>query len=98
MIEKYLEKKVADKKIRNSGIEMLRLVCVCFFIMSHMLPGVFGDDGNYNRQPYIIAVLDSIFSVSVAMFMFISGYFGCKFSWKRYTFIISSFDGKTMVS
>jgi len=71
-----------NKIQRNSNIELLRIVCILFVIMHHVL--VHGR-GIYNVEPYpwLYGFINQLCYVAVNVFILISGYFTIRFSWQK---------------
>lgn len=70
------------KENRNSNIELLRIVCMCFIIAGHVIMKYSSDDLGTNEY-YISNVLRSFFIVAVNCFVIISGYFGIKLNIRK---------------
>ena len=74
-------------KTRNTNIEILRLVLMMSIFCWHILVHGFGfkdiNSGGYMYNENIGIVLSSLFAPATYCFMFISGYYGMKFSVKK---------------
>lgn len=70
------------KQDRNSNIELLRIICMCFIIGGHVIMKYNGDDLGTNEY-YISNILRSFFIVAVNCFVIISGYFEIKLNIKK---------------
>lgn len=82
-----MEKIVTNvKQQRNSSIELLRFILMCFIFCGHILVHGYdfknlGLEGfTYDGNIIIALILNSLFSSAVYCFVFISGYYGIKFS------------------
>lgn len=73
---------------RNTNIEILRLILmICIFVLHIFVHGFgFKNYGNsdYELNPYITFVFVSLFAPATYCFMFISGYYGIRFSLKKF--------------
>lgn len=83
------------KAKRNSSIELLRYLLMFFIVIWHSLVHGIGltniggiPDFGIKYLPSLI--ICSIVCVSVDCFMFISGYFGIRFTWKGFISIVFS--------
>lgn len=64
-------------KFRNSNIELLRIICMCFVIGGHIIMRYSG--GDIGTTEYFIGnILRSFFMMSVNCYIIISGFFGIK--------------------
>lgn len=70
------------KENRNSNIELLRIICMCFIIAGHVIMMYSGDVLGTNEY-YISNILRSFFIVAVNCFVIISGYFGIKLNIRK---------------
>ena len=71
-------------KERKSNIELLRIVCMFFIMLEHIL--IMGTDFFTNPIGNQLVVANSIIGftyIGVNCFILITGYFGAAFSWKR---------------
>ena len=69
-------------KIRNSNIELLRIVCMCFVIGSHTIMQYKSVEIG-TAEYYIGNILRSFFMVAVNCFVIISGYFGINLNLRK---------------
>lgn len=70
-------------KVRNSNIELLRIISMLFIISHHFLVHgmhIWQDSSSSN---FLLLSLDACFYVAVNVFVLISGYFGIRFEWKK---------------
>ena len=65
---------------RNSSVELLRIILMVFIVMHHVINSVIAP--NFSLHAW--ACVDVILHTAVIVFVLISGYFGIKFSWKRF--------------
>lgn len=70
---------VQRQKLRNSSIELLRIVCMMFIVMHHIIITTIAP--NFCNPFY--NVLDTIFHIAVVVFVIITGYFGISFKLGR---------------
>jgi len=71
-------------KERNSNIELLRIVCILFVIMHHVLVhgcGIYKD--SVESYPWLLSFVNQLCYVAVNVFVLISGYFSIRFSWQK---------------
>lgn len=69
---------------RNSNIELLRIVCILFVIIHHILThgcGIYS--GNLTPYPWFASYINQLCYVAVNVFVLISGYFTIRLSWKK---------------
>ena len=71
------------QKLRNSNIELMRIVAILFVISHHfLLHGMnIWEDMSWNN--FTLLALDSSFYIAVNVFILISGYCGIRFEWKK---------------
>lgn len=70
--------------MRQSNIELLRIICMFFIVLEHIL--IMGTDFFANPVGNQLVVANTIIGftyVGVNCFILITGYFGADFSWKR---------------
>ena len=72
------------KKERNSSIELLRILLMVMIIMHHVVSSVIAP--GFSSHGW--ACLDVVLHTAVIVFVLISGYFGIRFSWKRFVSLI----------
>lgn len=71
-------------KVRNSNIELLRIIAMTFIVIWHI--SVHAQKGELNSHNYIVAFC----TTGVNLFILISGYFGIKLTWKNLLTLIST--------
>lgn len=72
-------------QIRQSNIELLRLVCILMITVHHLIClgitlNVHAGDANYMKAFWAIT---GFLYIGVNVFILISGYFGIKFKWRK---------------
>lgn len=78
-----------EKVLRESNIELLRIVLIMMIISHHIivhgldLRSITNSNFQVKDSTYIELVLNSFFVIGVNGFVFVSGYFGIKFNIKR---------------
>lgn len=77
------KKNYTHKTIRNSNVEILRLLCAFLIVISHMITNAYGDESPVPHSPSYIVFLTSVCSIMVSSFMLISGYYSISFSWRK---------------
>ncbi len=74
------------KTERESGIELLRIICIWFIFLMHEIGGIEGAMLNY-KYPVIwkglLCIINALCNTDITVFVLISGYFGIKYSGKR---------------
>ncbi len=75
----------AQAKPRESGIELLRLVCMFYIILHHFIVHGLGLAGYDNGMGMTDSILNGFFVIAVNCFILISGYFGIKPRWRGIT-------------
>lgn len=71
-------------KERNSNIELLRIVCILFVLVHHILyHGVGIYRGACESYPYLYSFVNQLCYVAVDVFFLISGYFAIRTNWKK---------------
>ncbi len=82
--------------LRQSNIELLRIVAILFVICHHIIVhGLKIYDMPIEAYPWLYSFVNCICYVGVNVFILISGYFSIKFSWKKlplYNAILSLFN------
>ena len=73
-----------NTKVRNSNIELLRIIAMTFIVIWHI--SVHAQKGELNSHNYIVAFC----TTGVNLFILISGYFGIKLTWKNLLTLIST--------
>lgn len=74
--------------VRNSNIELLRLICMFLILVHHILvrvytvPLILLGEGNIGWSESLAIILNSLCYIGVNCFFLISGYFGLKFKWR----------------
>lgn len=71
-------------KQRESGIELLRLICMLFILLHHFLIHGLDCVGVHGGPVKGWIIMDSLFIIAVNCFVLISGYFGIKAKWKGF--------------
>jgi len=74
-----------EKKIRNSSIELLRIICMFGIILMHTF-GIFYTTCTGIDLVYGV-LINSVFNIGVTIFMLITGYYGAKFTPKRIIYL-----------
>lgn len=69
------------KNERNSGIELLRLLCIFGIITMHTFAGIDTGASPFNMAVHVL--VNSLFNTGVTCFVLISGYFGIRFDLKK---------------
>lgn len=70
---------------RNGGIELLRILCMFGFVCLHVIGySSIAPFGNQNPQSWFLLHLRYLLNVGVDIFAFISGYFGIRFSIRKF--------------
>lgn len=69
--------------MRNSNIELLRIISMLFIISHHFLVHGMNIWQDSSLSNFCLLSLDACFYVAVNVFILISGYFGIKFVWKK---------------
>jgi peptidoglycan/LPS O-acetylase OafA/YrhL len=88
-----MAKRITAKKERESGLELLRLVCMLFILFHHFILNGLGS-ASYGKLATVEGItLNSFVCVAVNCFVLISGYFGIKAGWKGFfrLYIMCSF-------
>ena len=70
-------------KLRNSNIELLRIVAMFFIISHHFLVHGMNIWQNSSWDNLTLLSLDSLFFIGVNVFVLISGYYTIRFDWKK---------------
>ena len=92
-----------EKEIRQSNIELLRVVLILMIICHHVvvhglgLKNILSDDFEITNSTRIEVILNSFLVLGVNTFVFISGYFGIKFNIKKVIFIVVQVVGYSVV-
>lgn len=69
------------KAIRNSSIEVLRLLCILGITVMHSFAGIDTSASILNTEVHVL--YNSLFNVGVTCFVLISGYYGIRFNAKK---------------
>ncbi|MCQ2596883.1 MAG: hypothetical protein MJ181_03465 [Treponema sp.] len=70
---------------RNGGIELLRILCMFGFVCLHVIGySSIAPFGNQNPQSWFLLHLRYLLNVGVDVFAFISGYYGIRFSIRKF--------------
>lgn len=70
-------------KLRNSNIELLRIVAMLFIISHHFLVHGMNIWQDSSWDNLTLLSLDSLFFIGVNVFVLISGYYTIRFDWKK---------------
>lgn len=69
---------------RDSNIELLRIVCILFVLVHHILyHGVGIYRGECERYPFLYSFINQLCYVAVDVFFLISGYFSIRTNWRK---------------
>lgn len=68
--------------VRDSNIELLRIICMLFIICGHIIM-VHKYENTFDSSWYINQVIRPFCTVSVNIFILITGYFGLKLKYKK---------------
>lgn len=76
-----------SKTVRNSNLELLRIVSILLIITMHVI-GYAASKGELSiENVYFRYFVGAIGNLGVSCFVLLSGYFGVKFSWKKFVYI-----------
>lgn len=67
------------QKVRNSTIELLRIVCMLMILIQHADFWLFGYPAAFTLRALGACVIESVSIIAVNVFVLISGYFGIRF-------------------
>ena len=67
--------------IRNSNVELLRIIAMLFIIMHHFLTHGMHILQNNSWENFLFVSLNSLCYIGCVVFVLISGYYGIKFDW-----------------
>ncbi len=84
--DKPLTKPLNDRQNRQMGLELLRIIAIFLILCVHLLnAGGFKAHSSSELETKLLGFLDCIFSISVNVFVLISGYFlvNSKFKYKK---------------
>lgn len=70
-------------KMRNSNIELMRILAMLFIISHHFLVHGMNVWQDSTWSNFCLLSFDSTLYIAVNVFVLISGYFGIKFTWKK---------------
>lgn len=73
-----------NTKVRNSNIELLRIIAMMFIVIYHI--SIHAQKGEQSSHDYVVAIT----TTGVNLFVLISGYFGIKLKWKSLLNIVST--------
>lgn len=72
---------------RDSGLELLRIICIFLIILMHSF-GMVKDDCSTDNVYLTGGIINAIGNVGVSCFLLISGYFGVKFKVDKFIYLI----------
>lgn len=84
---KSMEDFKSKQRGRNSSIELLRIISVFLIVLMHACALLDWESTSFTNK-VIVGVINSIGNIGVSCFIFISGYFGVKYNWRKFTNLI----------
>lgn len=76
-------------KVRNSNFELLRIICIFGIISMHSFGAFLHTAIGASR--FYGTLINSVFNMGVSCFMLISGYFGIRFSVRKFVTLETTF-------
>lgn len=78
---------MANKTVRNSNLELLRIVSILLIIAMHVVGYAISKGELSTANTCLRYFIGSIGNLGVSCFVLISGYFGVRFTWRKFVFI-----------